>query len=757
MEDRRAFPAIAWLLGVLFLGFPAWASAQDGVAVTGRLLNALSGDAIAGATVQIDDLRRQTVSAADGRFAFDAVAPGAYHLSVRSSGYSSRRTELSVAAAPVDAGDIQVDPELHFDEVVSVSATGATSQFESFQPTSVLAGQELAKQLEMSLGATLQNQPGVASRSFGPAPARPVIRGLDGDRVLILQDGLRMGDVSSQSGDHGVTLNPAAAQRIEVVRGPATLLYGANVIGGLVNVISDNIPTKPITGATGSMTFDLGSAASEAGTGADVRVGNGRFALRAGGAGRRSGDVKTPEGTVDNSHSRSGFGNVGLSWTGERGYLGTSYGYDDTKYGIPVVEGGIVQLTPRRHSFAVRGGGQNLKGAFDSFRATLNIRRYRHDELEGDEVGTAFRNNTTEVEAMGSRRAVGRVKGSAGFWTLHRAFSAEGVEALSSPVDQTGYAAFLFEEVTWPHATFQVAGRVDRTAYTPTDFTKRSFTNGSGSLGLLLRPAAADDRFALTASLAYTARPPSLEELYFFGLHKGNFALEIGNPHLGSEKAIGFDVSARWRGGRASGEVTFFRNGISNFIYRNLIDHEEFEAREDEFVALHGGRQPAGHADGGGEAHAEEEVAIVEFLGRDAVMQGVEAHADFAVTSSIFVEAGADYVRGSLTGVGENLPRIPPLRLRGGLRYQNAGFQVGSELTGAAKQERISSFETRTDGYALLKLYSSYSFVAGGTVHTITARFDNATNRTYRNHLSLIKQFVPEMGLNVKLLYNLQF
>ena len=126
---------------------------------------------------------------------------------------------------------------------MSVSAE-ARSQFEAFQPTSVLAGQELTKQLEMSLGATLENQPGVASRSFGPAPARPVIRGLDGDRVLILQDGQRMGDLSSQSGDHGVTINPAAAQRIEVVRGPATLLYGANAIGGLVNVITDDIPDE---------------------------------------------------------------------------------------------------------------------------------------------------------------------------------------------------------------------------------------------------------------------------------------------------------------------------------------------------------------------------------------------------------------------------------------------------------------------------------------------------------------------------------
>src|SRR5688500_1768381 len=162
----------------------------------------------------------------------------------------------------------------------------------------------------MSLGATLEGQPGVSSRSLGPAPARPVIRGLDGDRVQILQDGQRLGDLSSQSGDHGVTVNPAAATRIEVGRGPATLLYGANAIGGLVNVVTDEIPPRPQRGVGGTFTADFGSAAAEASTAADFHVGNGTFAMHLGGGGRRSGDVRTPEGDVINSQSRSGFGNV---------------------------------------------------------------------------------------------------------------------------------------------------------------------------------------------------------------------------------------------------------------------------------------------------------------------------------------------------------------------------------------------------------------------------------------------------------------
>jgi iron complex outermembrane receptor protein len=747
MPVRGLLPAFVVLAMTVAMSPPV--AAQAVTQLSGRLVNSLSGDPIAGATVTIEELKRETTSATDGTFRFENVAPGSYHIAVHAQGYSSRRTEVA-AAADGKPLDVTVDPELHFEEVLSVGPD-ARSQFESFQPTSVLAGQELSKQLEMSLGATLESQPGVASRSFGPAPARPVVRGLDGDRVLILQDGQRMGDLSSQSGDHGVQINPAAAQRIEVVRGPATLLYGANAIGGLVNVITDEIPTKPMMGASGNFTFDLGTAANEAAAAGDVHVGNGKVALHFGGGGRRSGDVATPEGDLDNSQSRNGFGNVGLSWTGANRYVGGSYGYDDTKYGIPIVEEGQVQLTPRRHAFSLRAGASGLSGAIDSYRATLAVRRYKHDELEGDEVGTAFTNNTSEVEVMGSHRAVGRLKGSAGGWFLNRAFDAIGEEALSPAVDQRGFAAFLYEEVTWPHVTFQFGGRIDHTRYEPNGETDRSFTTGSGSVGLLLRPAAANDRLTVALSLARAARNPALEELFYFGPHPGNFAFEVGNPDLNPEHALGFDIALRWRSARASGEVTYFRNDISDYVFRAPISEDEFRARLPEFADRFPGRGI------GEEPIATDEFPIVENIAADSILQGIESHADFQLTTTLAVELGLDYIRGTLKDSDEPLPRIPPFRFRGGLRYQRNAFQAGGEVTATAKQDRLFPTETPTDGYQLLRLYSSYSFMSGKTTNTITARLDNATNELYRNHLSLIKDFTAEMGRNFKLLYNVTF
>jgi iron complex outermembrane recepter protein len=267
---RAGMPLIGTLALVLLVSAPS--AAQQGASLTGTVTRAGANDPL--------------------------VPPGEYHVSVRAEGYSTRRTEVTVTPEGATL-DLVVALDLHFAEVISVSPT-ARSQFESYQPTSVLAGQELTKQLEGTIGATLQGEPGIAMRSIGPGPARPVIRGLDGDRIVVLEDGQRVGDLSSQSADHGVTVNPASAQRIEVVRGPASLLYGANAIGGLVNVITDQIPTEPVSGtpATSRST----SAATRRGAGAgDIHVGNGQFALHVGGGGRRAGEYSTPEGEVDNS------------------------------------------------------------------------------------------------------------------------------------------------------------------------------------------------------------------------------------------------------------------------------------------------------------------------------------------------------------------------------------------------------------------------------------------------------------------------
>lgn len=702
------------------------------------------------ATVLVEGTGSTVTTDGDGRFSIPNVPAGAHHIIFAAPGLMPLRVDVTVGAVPPAPLDVLLDTEVHYTEVVSVSPT-VRDQFESYQPTSVLAGQELTKELESTLGATLERQAGVSERSFGPGPSRPVIRGLDGDRVLILEDGQRVGDLSSQSGDHGVTVNPASASRIEVVRGPATLLYGANAIGGLVNVISDTIPTTSLTGTHGAFVTDFGSAARDGGAAADLRWGNGRWAVHASGSGRRNSDFDTPLGRVENTHSESAFGNVGAAWTSARGFVGASYGYDSTTYGVPVIEEGQVQLTPRRHIISAKAGASDLGGVIDGFRADFASRRYRHDEVVGGEIGTRFGNDTDELNLMVRHRPAGRLTGTMGAWLLNRQFSAVGEEALSPPVAEKGVAAFFYEELTWPHVTFQFGARVNHASFDPEEgLPSRSFTDTSGSVGLLLRPQAAQDRFTVAISLARAARNPALEELYFFGPHPGNFAFEIGNADLGSEKALGFDVSARWRSTRISGEVSYFRNAIGDYIFRNPISEEEFDLR-------------FGHDEDEGEAEAEgghghgDEFGFIEFIAADSLLQGFEAHADVDVGRGLGVELGVDYVRGQLRSTNQPLPRIPPLRIRGGLTYQRDAFQAGGEVVSVSRQERVFGAETRTAGYGNLRLFAAYSFGTQNVVNTLTARIDNATDELYRNHLSLVKDVVPEMGRNFKLIYSVRF
>lgn len=727
---------------------PVTADPAQTATLTGQVRRSGSLNPVAGATVLLEGSALQTTSGKDGRFSLEGVPAGSHHVIIAAAGLMPLRVDVTVGTAPPAALDVLLDTEVHYTEVVSVSPT-ARDAFESYQPTSVLAGQELTKELESTLGATLARQPGVSERSFGPGPSRPVIRGLDGDRVLILEDGQRVGDLSSQSGDHGVTVNPASAARIEVVRGPATLLYGANAIGGLVNVINETIPTSPVREAHGAFVVDFSSAARDAGTALDVKWGTGSWAFHAGGSGRHSGDVRTPAGQIDNTQSRAGFGTVAGAWTGTDRFVGASYGYDDTRYGVPVIEEGQVELTPRRHMVSVKAGASNLGGLFEGVRADFASRRYAHEEVVAGEVGTQFENDTDELNLLLRHQPTGRLSGTIGGWVLNRRFSAVGDEALSPPVRERGAALFLYEELTWPHVTVQFGGRLNHASFDPAGgLPARDFLDLSGSLGLLLRPEAAQDKVTIALSLARAARNPALEELYFFGPHPGNFAFEIGNATLDSENALGFDVSLRWRSTRINGEISYFRNSIGDYIFRRPLSEEEFDER-------FGHEAHAGEEDE--DDHGHDDLGFIEFVAADSVLQGIEGHADIDLGRGLGLELGLDYVRGDLRSDNQPLPRIPPLRVRTGLTWQRNAFQAGGEVVASARQGRVFGEETPTGGYGNLRLFSAYSFGAGRVVHTLTARLDNATNELYRNHLSLVKELVPETGRNFKVVYAVRF
>ena len=306
-----------------------------------------------------------------------------------------------------------------------------------------------------------------------------------------------------------------------------------------------------------------------------------------------------------------------------------------------------------------RRGAAETPSWLQSYRATLAVRRYTHSELTGTEIGTSFKNDTVEGEVLLSHKRVGTLVGSVGGWYLNRAFEAIGDEALSPPVDQQAAAVFLYEEVESPHATLQFGGRFDHTSYRPKeDRPARDFNEFSGSVGLLLKPQAANDNFVLALNVAQASRYPALEELYYFGPHPGNLAFEVGDPNLDAEHALGFDVSVRGRGDRFEGELTFFRNDINNYIFR----------------------QPTGEEQDG--------FPVLVHVAADSTLMGFEAHGDVKLTSVLIAELTYDMVRGELKDSGGALPRIPPQRVIGGLRYQKNAFQLGGSHAGRRATRR---------------------------------------------------------------------
>jgi iron complex outermembrane receptor protein len=689
------------------------------------------GRSLAGASVKLVPSNRLVLTDSEGVAKFENVAPGAYDVAVRLSGFAPFRTDINVAQGGPTSVPVGLSTEIHLSESVTVSPN-ARDTFESYQPASVLGGEDLQQRLGNTLGATLASEPGVNVRSFGSGNARPVVRGLDNDRVLILENGARTGDLSSQSADHGVTLDPATATQIEVVRGPATLLYGSSAIGGVVNLVSEEIATKPLSGLHGAFTLQGASADKNAGVAGNLSGGNGKLAYRVNGSVQRTDDYDTPDGEVPNSQSNSKSGGGSLSSTGENGFLGASYQYVDTRYGVPFVEEGGTTLHPRRHRVDLRGEKRNMDGFLSGIKFQGGYRDYKHDEIEASgDIATTFKNRVTEGNVYLNHRAYGPLSGTFGVRGEYRDYSSAGEEALAPPTTQKSVSGFLYEELTFRHVSLQFGGRLDHSAFDPDgnaverpDVTQRDFTNFSGSAGALgyLR-----DDLTIALNLARAARNPSLEELYNFGAHVGNFAFEIGDPMLPTEVAYGADLSLRYRAARFSGTGTVFVNRIDRFIF-------PFQTGE-----------------------VAEDLPVVNFTSADSTFTGFEAHVDAKLTDAFGLVLGGDAVRGELRNGGGALPRIPPYRVWAGLRYEHKGLHVEGEVKNVGRQDRVYGAETPTDGYTVVNAHASYQITSGHSVHTVTLRSDNIGDELYRNHLSYIKDLTPEMGRSLKLVYGVRF
>ncbi|MCW2101363.1 UNVERIFIED_ORG: iron complex outermembrane receptor protein [Pseudomonas psychrophila] len=622
-------------------------------------------------------------------------------------------------------------------------------------PTTVLEGDDLTLQQQGSLGETLNKQPGVSSSYFGPGASRPIIRGLDGDRIRILRNGVGALDASSLSYDHAVPLDPVNVERIEIVRGPAALLYGGNAIGGVVNTFDNRIPTQAINGIQGAGELRYGGADTTRSSAGKLEAGDGTFALHLDANARQFNDLKIPgyardrhapegeddsdqkKGRLSNSSGRQDGGAVGGSYTWDDGYAGISYSNYDSNYGSPAEDD--VRIRMKQDHYAFASEIRNLQGPFSSLKLNAGYTDYEHREIEGGEVGTTFKNKGYEARVEARHVPIGPLNGVIGAQVNRNEFSALGEEAFVPQTDTTTGALFILEELqATERLKLSLGGRLEHTVVDPNakgnerfeaaDNSKR-FTAGSLSSGAVftLTPI-----WSLAATLGYTERAPTFYELYANGAHVATGTYELGNPNLSKEKAVSSDLALRFDNGTHNGSVGVFYSHFSNYIGllgtgRTLNDEGEPDASGIPEYTYSGVR-----------------ARFVGFEAKDHWKLGESAYGKFAL------ELSGDYTRATNLDTGEALPRIAPLRLSSGLLWELNRWQARVDVEHASNQGRVPDNESGTNGYTTLGASAGYNFTVGGSLWLAFVKGDNLTDQTVRYASSILRDIAPAPGRSVE-------
>jgi len=633
------------------------------------------------------------------------------------------------------------------DEVVVTASPLLRAPDEQAQPVSVLSGQELLFRQQPSLGETVSTMPGVSSTYFGPGASRPVIRGLDGDRIRVLQNGLGTLDASAASPDHAVSIDPMIIDRVEVVRGPATLLYGPQAVGGVVNTLDNRIPRELPPSSIGGSLETRGASVDGSFSGAALLEGKaGNLAYHLDGFGLTAGDLSIPgfarsaqlraadplppgekeaKGTLQNSAiSTTGFA-TGLSYVGDSGYIGLAPSLYRSNYGTVAEPDVTIDLADNRLDLA--GALNQPLPHVKTLRGKVGLVDYHHTEFEGAEPGTVFRNKGYEGRLEAVHERLGPAEGALGFQSYRSDFSALGEEAFLPPTVTEAQSGFFFEEFAFAPITFQLGGRID---YTTIDSStaegfgpgqSKTFVTGSGSGGIVYSLAEGQ---SLALSVAYTQRPPTATELFANGPHVATDAFEIGDDGLGMERSLGLDLTYRRTAGPFVGSLGAFYNRFWNFITLLPTGEEEAELPVFVFTGL-----PAQFAGGEGE---------------------LAYHIIDTDTDRLSVEGRIDYVWAQDRDNGEPLPRIPPLRFGASVIFEHNAFGTQLSVLRAQSQHRVSENELPTDGYTMVNLGFSYVFDAIGPVTPLLfLRLSNLADETARNSASFLKDIAPLPGRSI--------
>lgn len=643
----------------------------------------------------------------------------------------------ALAAIPPAGAAFAADDRASQDGVVvTASPFDGHSDVEMAQPASVLRGERLQRRQSTSLGETLSGEAGVQSSAFGAAAGRPVIRGMDGPRVRVLDGGVGTSDLSTLSPDHQVTADPITAQQIEVLRGPATLLYGSGASGGVVNVVTNRIPDARQEGFYGKAELRGASGTREAAGSAVLDGGSGDFAWHVDGYQRRTGDyaLPSPRGRLANSFTRADGVSLGGSWVGDRGYLGASYQRMDSFYGVPIPDATRIDL--QQHRLDVAGELADPLPGFTRARLKLRQSRYRHAEIEATgAVGTRFENDGGEQRLELTHAPLAGWTGVVGMQLEAKTLSALGAEAILPRTRNRSTGLFLLEDRKWRDFHFELGARAGReTRHPDAPNPARGFSLASTSAGAIWNFTPG---YALALSATSAARAPTAEELYSNGAHVATGSFELGNANLGIERSRNLDFGLRKTAGAWRGKASVFQNRIRNYVYARATDINGdgvADRVDDTGVLVPGGA-----------------FQRVDYAQAEARFRGFEAELAYRPANSAWgLRFFGDRAQGRLAGGGGNLPRMSPSRLGAEADYRAGAWSAFGSLVRVFRQDRIAALETVTPGYTRLDAGLEYTVkAADGKATTLFLRGNNLLDQDMRAHTSFIKDFAPLPGRSV--------
>jgi iron complex outermembrane recepter protein len=766
MYIGRRLPLSLLVAAVAFVALlRADASAQAPPLPVRGVVTDSAGNALANARVTLAPTSRAATTDASGSFLFRSVPAGRYHLDVSLIGYAPGHAQIAV---PEEGDDLFVEIQLAasplaLEGVLVTGTPGASDPLTVAQSATQLSGRAFDRHVGATVAETLDREPGITSRYSGPAAATPVIRGLTGERVVMLENGQRTGDLSGSAADHALSVDPLSATRLEVVRGPASLLYGSGALGGVVNVIgtdiASNVPSR-VEGyfATQGASVTPGGAA----TAQLILPLSDVLVLSTRGGVRRMGDVRTGGGEVlENTTLSTLNGNLGLGYVGGRVTGGVALNAHSFAYGVPFghshegEEGEEeeeehedhmgVDLEGHRYELTLRGGWDPAGSMVRAVRAAASGQWYEHDEIESDgSVGTTFTLRTQTLD-LRADNDFGLVRGTLGVSGLLKQYEPTGEEALTPFARSGNLGVFVYQEAPLvpgghesehvPH--LQVGARFDHydistqageARFGPA--RERTFRAFSGSVGVNLP---LPQGVSVGASVARAFRAPSVEELFSNALHAATASFDVGNPELRPEVNLGLEGMLRAHTRSVTALVSAYYNHIDDYIAPEIVGDTLLVDDAGSF-----------------------RVPLNRFSQQDASLIGVEGKVELLVGRSVVVGARGDRVRGRFAD-DTPLPFMPSARLGGDLRWDDGTYSLGAETVHAFAQGEVPEHELATESYTLLDLSVGYTRTTGGLVHNLMLRAENVTDAVYREATSRIKELAPNPGRNLSLVYRLLF